>query len=74
MDLRLPKNKHLLGPERARFAAELKQAYLNGTSIRELAEQTDRSFGWIHRMLSEAGVTFRSRGGPTRAARPDDAG
>ncbi|WP_331742677.1 helix-turn-helix domain-containing protein (plasmid) [Streptomyces sp. NBC_00868] len=72
MNLRLPKNTHLLGPERARFAAELKKAYISGTSIRELSEQTGRSFGWVHRMLGEAGVVFRSRGGPTRATGPED--
>ncbi|KJY42288.1 hypothetical protein VR41_08540 [Streptomyces sp. NRRL B-1568] len=63
MGLHLPKNKHLLGEERAVFAAELKKAYLNGASIRALSEETGRSFGWVHRMLAEAGVTFRTRGG-----------
>ncbi|MFD7080728.1 helix-turn-helix domain-containing protein [Streptomyces sp. NPDC059918] len=70
--MRLPGKQHLLGPERARFAAELKKAYLNGTSIRSLAEQTGRSFGWVHRMLDEAGVVFRPRGGPGRADGPDE--
>ena len=31
-----------------------------------LAEETGRSYGFVHRMLSESGVTLRGRGGATR--------
>ena len=37
-----------------------------GSSIRDLASETGRSYGFVHRMLSEAGVTLRGRGGATR--------
>jgi predicted transcriptional regulator len=40
--------------------------YSKKTPIRAIAEQTGRSYGAIHRMLSDAGVTFRARGGATR--------
>ena len=37
-----------------------------GESIRELAASTERSYGFVHRILVEAGVTLRGRGGATR--------
>ncbi|MFJ7205977.1 helix-turn-helix domain-containing protein [Streptomyces sp. NPDC098789] len=58
----------MLGPVRAQHSLELKKAYLNGASIRELSESTGRSYGWVHRMLAEAGVAFRRRGGPSGPA------
>ncbi|MCQ4079700.1 helix-turn-helix domain-containing protein [Streptomyces sp. RB6PN25] len=56
------------GPERDRVAAELKTKYAQGASIRALAEQTDRSYGGVHRLLADAGVVFRPRGGAIRKA------
>jgi hypothetical protein len=40
--------------------------YDNGASIRQLAEDTGRSYGFVHRLLAEADVTLRGRGGNTR--------
>ena len=37
-----------------------------GASIRELAASTGRSYGFVHRILSESGATLRGRGGATR--------
>ncbi|MDX3772085.1 MULTISPECIES: helix-turn-helix domain-containing protein [unclassified Streptomyces] len=37
-----------------------------GASIRAIADAHGRSYGFVHRMLSEAGVTLRGRGGATR--------
>jgi transposase len=42
--------------------------YKNGASIRSLAERTNRSYGAINRMLHDAGIEVRSRGG-ARAGR-----
>ncbi|WP_445521379.1 helix-turn-helix domain-containing protein [Streptomyces sp. NEAU-174] len=55
---------------RNRLAADLKRRYDAGASIRELAELTGRSYGFVHRMLSEAGADIRGRGGATRRNRP----
>ncbi|MFH8257811.1 helix-turn-helix domain-containing protein [Streptomyces roseolus] len=44
-------------------AAELRKKYGSGTSIRALGKENDRSYGGVHRLLVDAGVTFRSRGG-----------
>ncbi|HEV8166730.1 MAG TPA: helix-turn-helix domain-containing protein, partial [Actinomycetota bacterium] len=32
----------------------------------ELASETGRSYGFVHRILAESGVTLRGRGGATR--------
>lgn len=62
----LSKGKRISGPDRTKLSAELKGKYLAGGSIRELAEQTGRSYGFVHKVLTESGVTLRSRGGATR--------
>ena|SRR5215475_7562210 len=49
-----------------RLALELKRKYEKGASIRALAEATGRSYGFVHRVLSESGVTLRGRGGARR--------
>ncbi len=62
----LTKGRRVTGGERDKLAADLKKKYNSGASIRELAEGTGRSYGFIHRVLSESGVTLRGRGGATR--------
>lgn len=37
--------------------------YRKGASIRTIAADQGRSYGNIHRLLTEAGVTLRTRGG-----------
>ncbi|MFF9864155.1 helix-turn-helix domain-containing protein [Streptomyces sp. NPDC013953] len=54
------------GRDRDELAAGLKKKYDAGASIRALAEETGRSYGAVHRLLGEAGVAFRARGGATR--------
>ena len=48
------------------LADELRKRYDGGESIRSLAESTKRSYGFVHRLLSESGATLRSRGGANR--------
>jgi hypothetical protein len=57
----------LVGEQRARFAAHLAARYRAGRSIRMLMAETGRSYGAIHRLLGEAGVTMRTRGGDNRS-------
>ena len=57
------------GPDRATMAADLKSRYDAGESIRALALSTGRSYGIIHRILTEQGVTLRGRGGSARSRR-----
>lgn len=57
------KGARIIGSTRDKLANDLKQRYENGASIRQLAEETGRSYGFIHRILGESGATLRSRGG-----------
>lgn len=63
----LKKGARITGPDRTKLAGELKKSYDKGTSIRELADKHGRSYGFVHRVLSESGVTLRGRGGATRS-------
>lgn len=49
-------------PDRTHLAAQLRAGYENGQTVRTLAESTGRSYGLIHRLLVESGVTMRPRG------------
>jgi hypothetical protein len=62
----LRKGTRVTGADRGKLAADLKTRYDAGESIRSLASATGRSYGFIHRLLSENGVTLRGRGGATR--------
>ena len=62
----LKKGSRVTGNSREKLAAELKKKYEGGASIRALAETTGRSYGFVHRMLTESGVNLRGRGGATR--------
>ena len=59
----LPNGSRITGTLRAALAKALKKQYTAGTSIRALAADTGRSYGFIHRILAEEGITFRTRGG-----------
>lgn len=62
----LKKGTRVTGADRARLASDLKQRYDAGESIRSLAASTGRSYGFVHRILTENGVSLRGRGGATR--------
>jgi predicted transcriptional regulator len=62
----LKKGSRVTGAEREKLAADLRKQYDQGASIRALAESTGRSYGFVHRILSESGVNLRGRGGATR--------
>ncbi len=56
----------VVGEARQQLTRELVARYDAGESVRELAASTERSYGFVHRILVEAGVTLRGRGGATR--------
>ncbi|MFI6315989.1 helix-turn-helix domain-containing protein [Nonomuraea sp. NPDC050556] len=62
----LKKGTRVTGADREKLAGDLKKRYASGESIRALAASTGRSYGFIHRILSESGVALRGRGGATR--------
>ena len=62
----LKKGTRVTGADRAKLATDLKKRYDSGESIRALAATTGRSYGFVHRILTENGVSLRGRGGATR--------
>jgi hypothetical protein len=62
----LKKGARITGGDRSKLSSDLKRKYTSGASIRSLAAETGRSYGFVHRMLSESGVQLRGRGGATR--------
>jgi len=62
------KSVRVTGKDRAGLAKQLRTGYEKGASIRALAETSGKSYGFVHRLLSESGVSLRARGGPTRGA------
>jgi hypothetical protein len=62
----LKKGTRVTGADRAKLASDLKKRYDSGESIRALAATTGRSYGFVHRILTENGVSLRGRGGATR--------
>lgn len=66
MSTKLPKGSRITGEGRSELAASLVERYGRGESIRSMADDLGRSYGFVHGVLAEAGVTMRSRGGATR--------
>ncbi|MBB6557271.1 helix-turn-helix domain-containing protein [Nonomuraea rubra] len=62
------KYQRVAGAEREALKAELKRRYMDGESIRRLSISTGRSYGFVHRLLEEAGAPLRPRGGNQRPA------
>jgi hypothetical protein len=62
----LRKGTRVTGEDRNKLATDLRKRYDAGESIRSLATATGRSYGFIHRILTETGVALRGRGGATR--------
>jgi hypothetical protein len=66
----LKRGTRVTGADRSKLAADLSKRYGAGESIRSLATSTGRSYGFIHRILTETGVALRGRGGaPRKTAR-----
>jgi hypothetical protein len=63
----LKKGTRVIGVDRSRLGTLLGKRYDSGESIRSLAASTGRSYGFVHRLLTESGVELRRRGGATRS-------
>ena len=51
----LRRGARVTGPDRSKLASDLAERYGAGESIRSLASSTGRSYGFIHRILTEIG-------------------
>lgn len=63
--MEIAKGQRITGEDRDKLSEELREKYLAGASIRALASETGRSYGFVHRLLVDGGVKLRSRGGAT---------
>ncbi len=67
--MELTKGTRITGDTRDQLASDLRTQYEKGASIRSLADATGRSYGFVHRVLNEAQVKLRGRGGTARGIR-----
>ncbi|MFE2276531.1 helix-turn-helix domain-containing protein [Streptomyces sp. NPDC059454] len=70
----MDKGKQITGAAREELAREMREQYENGRSIRAIAEAHGRSYGFVHRVLTEADAPLRSRGGNHSHRRLEEAG
>jgi helix-turn-helix protein len=59
-------HKRIVGAERATVTKDCLRRYGAGDSIRMIARETGRSYGFVYRVLVEGGAVLRQRGGPRR--------
>lgn len=59
----LEKHKKVRGAQRTVLVSSVVAAYIAGRSIRTLAAELGRSYGFVHRLLADSGVALRPRGG-----------
>lgn len=62
-------NRQVRGDERRELTEHVTVEYEKGQSIRDIASTIGRSYGFVHRLLAEAGVDFRTRGGARKGPR-----
>jgi hypothetical protein len=61
------KGTRVSGSARDSLKSDLSEKYTKGASIRDLAVETGRSYGFVHRLLVEAEVPLRGRGGAPKS-------
>jgi len=66
MAAKMQKGTRITGEGRKDLADSLVARYQRGESIRSMAQDIGRSYGFVHGVLTESGVNMRSRGGATR--------
>lgn len=65
----LGKYNKITGDERQKLRRKFHKGYEKGASIRDLAREHGRSYGFVHKLLEEEGTSMRPRGGrPSNAA------
>jgi len=66
--------RRIVGQERATLGKDYVRRYTAGESIRMIAADTGRSYGFVHRVLTENGVKLRKRGGARARRSPSHVG
>lgn len=65
----LTKGARITGDQRSSLGTSFGERYAAGESIRSIAQDTGRSYGFVHGVLKESGASLRGRGGATRGPR-----
>ncbi len=65
---KIAKGVRIVGEQREVLGSALTERYVAGESIRSIAEDIGRSYGFVHGVLRQSHVTLRSRGGATRGS------
>ena len=65
----LTKGARITGDQRSSLAKVFGERYAGGESIRSIAADSGRSYGFVHGVLKESGASLRGRGGATRGPR-----
>ncbi|NNG34304.1 helix-turn-helix domain-containing protein [Nakamurella aerolata] len=63
---KLGRGVRITGTDRSAVTESIRKRYESGESIRSLASDFGRSYGFVHRILTDDGVALRGRGGATR--------
>jgi hypothetical protein len=63
---KIAKGVRVMGDQRTALSSELAQRYAQGESIRSIAQDIGRSYGFVHGVLKQADAPLRARGGATR--------
>lgn len=64
----LTRYEHISGSARDNARAEVAKRYAEGETVRDIASDLGRSYGFVHRLLIESGEPLRSRGARTKTA------
>ncbi|MGJ6981127.1 helix-turn-helix domain-containing protein [Aestuariimicrobium soli] len=64
----LTPHQRVLGESRQQVAGLVVERYRAGESVRSIAADLGRSYGFVHQIVREAGEPLRARGGDTRSA------
>lgn len=62
----LAKGQRVGAEQRRELTTEVVKRYQGGETIRQLADDLGRSYGFVHGLLTASGVELRARGGARR--------
>jgi hypothetical protein len=65
---KIAKGIRVVGEQRDALVGELAQRYEAGESIRAIAQDIGRSYGFVHGVLRQSQTPLRGRGGATRGS------
>ena len=66
MTEKIAKGVRIIGEQRDVLVSELAERYAAGESIRSIAQDIGRSYGFVHGVLRQSQTPLRGRGGATR--------